>query len=191
MVELILTVFIVYIAPFPIWLILLHILAKKEIKFPLLLWFYLSIGIVWLIGLYLAFTLQDVLFSSRFKTNIFLQGIGFLFLIIALIIEWQSAKVMGLKRLICLTELQQTGSPDKLVTTGIYYYARHPRYIEYPLLPLGFALIFGYKFLLVFSFYLFVGYTIASYFEDAELLNRFGEAYSKYQKEVPRFFISF
>ncbi len=187
--ELILILVVTYIAPYPIWLTLLHIAARKKVRFTLLFLLYLSIGVAWLILFYFCFTHKEALFSGRFEPGLFLQALGFLLLIGSLLIEWQSTKVMGIRRITCLLEIQQKGGAGGLVTEGIYKYARHPRYLEYPSVPLGLGLIFGYSFLILFSIYLFAGYTVVSYFEDAELLQRFGLAYEEYQRRVPRFFI--
>jgi protein-S-isoprenylcysteine O-methyltransferase Ste14 len=56
---------------------------------------------------------------------------------------------------------------------------------------LGLALVFRYQVLLWFALYLFLAFWLASYFEEAELVQRFGQAYVDYRKNVPRFFVRF
>lgn len=152
---------------------------------------YPSLGIAWLMLAYAAFVSQKILFASQFQSNLVIQLLGISLLIVALIIDWQVVKALGFKRLSCLRELQKDATPGQLVTTGIYRYARHPRYIEYLFWSLGFGLVFGYQLLLWFALYLFLSFWLTSYFEEAELVQRFGQAYVDYQKRVPRFFIRF
>jgi protein-S-isoprenylcysteine O-methyltransferase Ste14 len=108
---------------------------------------------------------------------------------LAAIIDIQVIKHLGLKKLICVTELKQKKEKSNLITSGIYKYSRHPRYVEYPLWFLGLGLILRYWFLILFSVYIFIGLWAASYFEEKELIKRFGNSYIEYRKKVPRFFI--
>ncbi|MFQ5851609.1 MAG: methyltransferase family protein [Candidatus Binatia bacterium] len=190
MIEQILTILIVFAAPLPWWLILMHLAAqKKRIFFRFIA--YPSIAIAWLILGYAASISGKTLFASQFQSSLGIQLLGVSLFIVALIIDWQVVRALGFKRLSCLRELQKDGTPGQLVTTGIYRYARHPRYVEYLFWSLGFGLVFGYQFLLWFALYLFLGFWLASYFEEAELVQRFGQAYVDYQGRVPRFFIRF
>jgi protein-S-isoprenylcysteine O-methyltransferase Ste14 len=174
----------------PWWLILVHLAVKKE-RTSYRFIVYPSNLIAWIIVAYAAFGHQDWLFANRFQSNPAIQLLGVSLLIAALIIDWQVVKVLGFKRLICLGELQQNSNPGQLVTTGIYGYARHPRYVEFVLWSLGLALVFRYQVLLWFALYLFLAFWLASYFEEAELVQRFGQAYVDYRKNVPRFFVRF
>ncbi|MEE9610846.1 MAG: isoprenylcysteine carboxylmethyltransferase family protein [Desulfatiglandales bacterium] len=188
MIEQVLTILIVFAAPIPWWLVLVHLAVQKKSLFYRFV-AYPSLVTAWLLVGYPAFSHQKILFASRFDSNLGLQLLGALLLIVALVIDFQVMKALGLKRLSCLGELQKDSTPVQLVTKGIYRYARHPRYIEYLLWFLGLGLIFGYQFFLWFALYLFLGFWWASYFEEAELVQRFGQAYLDYQKRVPRFFI--
>jgi protein-S-isoprenylcysteine O-methyltransferase Ste14 len=188
--ENVLAILVIFAAPIPWWLILLHLAVQKE---GMLCRFvtYFSIGIFWLALAYPVLTARKFLFASRFQPNSALELLGILLLILALVIDWQVLKALGFKRLICLRELQKNESPAMLVTSGIYRHARHPRYVEYLFWSVGLGLIFGYAFLLWFGIYLFSSFWLASYFEEVELVQRFGQAYVDYQKSVPRFFIQF
>jgi len=57
------------------------------------------------------------------------------------------------------------------------------------LISLGLGLVYGYTFLLWFTLYLFIGFYINTFFEEKELVERFGDEYKKYQKRTARFFL--
>lgn len=185
MIEPILTILIVFAAPLPWWMIVVHLVKRKSSKI-FGVFAYLSVAVPWLILGLIAFLNQDLIFGDQFETSFVLQGVAVLCMICAVVIDWQVITKLGFKRLVCVSELEGKG---KLVTTGVYRYARHPRYVEFPLWAFGFGLLLGYYFLLWFGFYLFISLWIESYFEEAELVERFGDAYRQYQKKVRRFFI--
>lgn len=189
MLEQVLTVLIVFSAPIPWWSVLVHLAVQKKRTFRFLA--YPSLVIAWLLVGYPAFSHQKILFAGQFQSNLSVQLLGALLLIVALVIDYQVVKTLGFKRLSCLRELQKNGTPVQLVTKGIYRYARHPRYLEYPCWSLGLGLIFGYQLFLWFALYLFLSFWLVSYIEEVELVQRFGQAYLNYQKRVPRFFIRF
>ena len=73
----------------------------------------------------------------------------------------------------------------KLITTGLYRYMRHPLYtfsmivlIASPVMTHNLIYIIGCV-----GIYFWIG----SFFEERNLIKRFGDDYKKYQKEVPRF----
>ena len=126
---------------------------------------------------------------TKFEPSVFIKTLAIIILITALLIDYKVVKVLGYKRLTCVAELQEKDTPNVLITNGIYKHARHPRYIEYFLLSLFVGLFFGYQFFIYFSIYLLLGFYIATYFEEQELIKRFGDSYLEYKKKVPRFFI--
>jgi len=74
---------------------------------------------------------------------------------------------------------------EKLKTSGLYHYIRHPLYtfsilfmILQPVMTSKWAFM-----TVLFVLYFWVG----SYFEEKSLVRRFGTAYKKYQQKVPRF----
>jgi len=188
MLETLLLILVAFALPIPLWLILLHlILLQAKGIFRKISYF--SLGLLWLISLIIIFNNKELIFDLKFKTNIILQILSIIFLILALLIDYFTVKALGYKKLSCYTELKNKQDKDQLITKGIYKYARHPRYIEYILLSLFFALFFGYKFFIYFTIYIFIGFYIATIFEEKELIKRFGNSYIEYKKKVPRFFI--
>ena len=187
MIEKILLILTAFALPIPIWLIILHstlIKAKGFIRLAS----YFSLGIFWLASFIIVF-LNSNNILMKFESNIFLKILAIIFLILAVIIDYFTVKFLGLNRLSCFVELKGK-SQNQLVTKGIYKYARHPRYIEYVLLSLFIGFFFGYSFFLYFSMYLLIGFCIVTYFEEKELIKRFGNLYIEYKKKVPRFFIN-
>ncbi len=126
------------------------------------------------------------LFINKFH-NLASQIAGITVLAIATAIEFLTHKTLGTSRIFGSSEFKQ--SKDKLITNGIYKYARHPRYIEHPLWALGLGLTFGYFNLIWFFLYLLVSFVSVAYFEEQELIKRYGEQYLEYKKKVPAFFI--
>lgn len=116
-----------------------------------------------------------------------MQMIGVIVLAAAMAIEFLTQKALGTKRIFGSSEFGQR--KDQLITDGIYKYARHPRYLEHPLWSLGLGLTFGYTSLIWFSLYLLIGFAVVAYFEEQELIKRYGEGYLEYKKKTPAFFI--
>ena len=189
MFKIIFTILFTFIVPIPFWLMLFHFVSLKKKSLPSRIITYLSLGLFWAIIGYLCFTNQEFLFKYRFTPNLLFEAIGIVFILIALVIDYFIIKQLGLTRLICLAELKEEKTRDTLVTHGIYKYARHPRYGEYMMFTFGIGLLTGYYSYLALSLYLFVGLYLCSFFEEKELVVRFGEAYREYQKKVPRFFM--
>src|SRR3989338_10502767 len=187
MLRIILLVLIAFSLPIPIWLIVLHIVLKKSKGIIRKITFF-SLGLLWLISFFLVFKYQLLIILTKFEPSVFIKTLAIIILITALLIDYKVVKVLGYKRLTCVAELQEKDTPNVLITNGIYKHARHPRYIEYFLLSLFVGLFFGYQFFIYFSIYLLLGFYIATYFEEQELIKRFGDSYLEYKKKVPRFF---
>ncbi len=84
-------------------------------------------------------------------------------------------------------EPQFLDEPERgqLVTDGLYKYMRHPMY-TFAILTLASSPIMTANLLYsigIFALYFWIG----SYFEEKNLIKRFGEDYIEYQKRVPRF----
>ncbi|HLC73186.1 MAG TPA: methyltransferase [Candidatus Nanoarchaeia archaeon] len=187
MLKIILLVLIAFSLPIPLWLIILHIILKR-CKGLIRKTTFFSLGLLWILSLFLVFKYQLLIISTKFEPNIFIKTLALILLIIALLIDYKVIKVLGFKRLTCVVELQKKDKPDLLITNGIYKHARHPRYVEYFLLSLFIGLFFGYQFFIYFSVYILFGFYIATIFEEKELIKRFGKDYLEYKKNVPRFF---
>ena len=120
--------------------------------------------------------LLQVVFAYFFLKSIFAQN-GMVFL--------------GIKQI--LSNLQEGKLPNyldepqrgRLVTTGLYKYMRHPMY-TFAMLVLICSPIMTANLLysiIIFALYFWIG----SYFEEKNLIKRFGQDYIEYQNKVPRF----
>lgn len=188
MIYFFLTLFVIVITPVPWWLILFHILVQKESRILAYL-SYFSVCLVWVILGYFLFQHQDLLFGHKFLPNIFSRIIGIIFFAMAVIVDWNVIKTLGLKRLAMLPEFNRQDEAENFVATGIYRYSRHPRYVEYMLISTSAGFFFGYWFMFGFLAYLVMSFWLATIAEEAELIKRFGDSYRDYRKKVPRFFI--
>jgi protein-S-isoprenylcysteine O-methyltransferase Ste14 len=79
---------------------------------------------------------------------------------------------------------------NELVTSGMYQYMRHPLYAGLLLLAFGLAAVTYSETRLVLALLLQAVLTYKAKKEEESLLERHGESYSEYMKEVDRFFPS-
>jgi len=74
---------------------------------------------------------------------------------------------------------------SKLVTTGVFGIIRNPLYMSNYLLAVSMAILFKSLYALLFSIPYFFSYIIIIYFEEKDLVAKYGEKYEKYKKRVP------
>jgi protein-S-isoprenylcysteine O-methyltransferase Ste14 len=104
--------------------------------------------------------------------------------------------VLGLTAIgVCFAEFVRRGRgtpapydpPRELVVAGLYRYVRNPQYVGVLLVVVGEALLAEAAILLGYSALLAVGYHLfVRYYEEPTLGRLFGESYSRYCGEVPR-----
>jgi len=140
---------------------------------------------IWALIGYWLLNNYHLLFEKRFW-GIITQIAGSVVLVSALAIEVLTTKALSTKRIFGSSEFSEDGGA--LMTTDIYKYARHPRYVEHPFWFLGLGLLFSYPALIWFSIYLFAAFSVTAYFEERELIRRYGQQYLEYKKQVPAFF---
>lgn len=78
---------------------------------------------------------------------------------------------------------------SKLVTNGLYAIIRHPQYLSFILIVIGFSLITQSWISLILTILVTVMTYVFSFQEEKKLIEKFGEDYITYQKEVPRFYL--
>jgi protein-S-isoprenylcysteine O-methyltransferase Ste14 len=85
-----------------------------------------------------------------------------------------------------IQELSPGQRKGKLLRDGIYHVVRHPRYLSAGLGVIANSLFIDYAgvYLMILLLYP-VGFAMLK-FEERELVDRFGEEYRQYQREVPR-----
>jgi len=82
----------------------------------------------------------------------------------------------------------ETHRANKVLTTGVYSFIRHPQYFGAILAHIGFSFLFSaFISLLITPLVIAVTYLI-SWKEEKELIKEFGKEYEEYKKKVPMFF---
>jgi len=77
--------------------------------------------------------------------------------------------------------------PKELVAAGFYRYVRNPMYMGILAMIIGYFLWFKYWNLLIYAVVVFIAFnTFVMYYEEPTLKRKFGVAYEKYCKRVPR-----
>jgi protein-S-isoprenylcysteine O-methyltransferase Ste14 len=76
-------------------------------------------------------------------------------------------------------------SKSKLVTTGIYGIVRNPLYMSNGLLAIGMAIFLRSMNALLFSIPYSLSYLLIIYFEEKDLLEKYGREYQDYKMKVP------
>lgn len=84
--------------------------------------------------------------------------------------------------------LPGAGEPNQLVTNGPYRFVRHPMVASVVLVLIGETLLTQSLMLALWTaFIMVIGIPIMVYVEEPRLEKKFGDAYRKYKKAVPRF----
>lgn len=113
---------------------------------------------------------------------------GGLLLLVCFVMRVQIERALPRMGLIGLAEMQGSSESRTLATTGIYASVRHPRYLQGFMLLLGFALITNYLAIYVlWALYLPV-ILLVIVLEERELIQRYGESYREYRRQVPMLF---
>ena len=134
-----------------------------------------------------------VVYSIRFPFNLLFYGVQ----TIAVLGFIQSLRSSGTQSFLGIKQMRlylkkkklpgylDEPSDENLYRSGLYKYVRHPLYtfsillmLARPDMTLRWAIL-----TVLFTLYFWIG----SYFEERELIKRFGEKYITYQNEVPRF----
>ena len=133
------------------------------------------------------FYFRRPLLHIHFDVSPSLVIIAVFFLAMGIYLGILRMRYLTISMMLGIPEISKTCNSGKLLTEGIYSYVRNPRYIEIGFGLAGIALIVNYLAVyIVFILYIPVIYLIVL-LEEHELRKRFGEAYERYYREVPRF----
>ncbi|HIH42596.1 TPA: isoprenylcysteine carboxylmethyltransferase family protein [Candidatus Woesearchaeota archaeon] len=175
---------IAYVLPIPFAWYIVH----NKIKIFIRLGYFnyiLSYGTCFAIG-YFLFVVHPQLSLFKLSTYYtFIPGIVIALFVIYLDIKRQAT--FPFRTLIGLPEFMPRKYKSKLITSGIFGYIRHPRYLEYILSALAMAFITGLIISYIFFIYTLFAFNILAGIEEKELVQRFGKKYLAYMKKVPRF----
>jgi len=132
-----------------------------------------------------AFALRRPLLAADFGWNRGTALVGLLLLVVSAVIRHRWRKQLRISTLFGLPELLPGRFPPTLLSEGIYAKVRHPRYLEFSLAAVGWALVCNYP-----AVYSAAAITLGAIallipVEERELVARFGAAYEDYRRRVP------
>ena len=130
---------------------------------------------------------RDVFLARDYGFQPLLATVGIVFLAGAAVFRWQIGRHLPWRAQLGLPEIDPQGHPQKLVTTGPYAQARHPRYLQVLLALSGWALLANYPAGYIAALLWIPLMLVIVRLEEAELLRRFGQAYADYREQVGRF----
>ncbi len=149
-----------------------------------------TIAVMWgglLAAAFGLYQVRDLLLRGDFGTNWLLVALGVICLSVSVWVRVLHLRTFSILQLWGLPELSKTPDPQGLVRTGLYARVRHPRYLQYLLAALGYALVANYPAVYLTWLLWLPGVYITVLFEERELRQRFGAEYEQYCREVPRF----
>lgn len=149
-----------------------------------------SFGVVWgliALGAVGLFSIRDRLLTIDYGFNPVLFGTGLFIIAVSWWLQRRLLSHFRVRTLLGFPELAPDRHPQKLVTTGLHAWVRHPRYVQVLLALLGWSLLANYLAAYVASGLWVPGAWIIVLLEEKELRERFGREYEEYCRRVPRF----
>lgn len=136
----------------------------------------------------LLFRFREPLLGANLGTNRSLAAIALVLYGVTTWLEFQYWRHLSIATLVGIPELSSTGQrKGRLLQDGIYRVVRHPRYLSAGVGIIANALFINYAGLYILILLLVPPGLVMTVFEERELVDRFGEEYRKYQREVPQF----
>lgn len=135
----------------------------------------------------IALQYTDVIIAYRTLVTPKTIIIGLVLVITGGIIASIAMKELSLTTLVALPQILPERYASKLVTTGLYARMRHPRYLGFWAMALGFWLATGLWVMWMLFIWSLIGFVTLGILEERELQQRFGKSYKEYMRRVPRF----
>ena len=134
------------------------------------------------------YRVRDRILGSDLGTSWTLISVAMAFYGVSTYLELHHWRHLSIATAVGIQELLPTDHRNgKLLREGIYRVVRHPRYLSTALGVLGNALVINYVGIYALILLMFpAGYVLVLLPEEKELIERFGEDYRQYQREVPR-----
>lgn len=133
------------------------------------------------------YRVREPLLAPDYGTQWPLVAVGAVVLAVAGWLRGKIQSVFGVGLLVGLPELSPERHATPLVTTGVYARVRHPRYVQFWLGLLGWALVLNRPAVYVLWLLWLPALWLIVVFEERELRQRFGPQYVEYARCVPRF----
>jgi protein-S-isoprenylcysteine O-methyltransferase Ste14 len=149
---------------------------------------YVLVGTVCLAVTFGLFVLREVVLGPDLGTSPPLIALGILLYGASAWLSVLTRRQLSVKTFSGLPEVSGDESGEGLLQEGIYGRIRHPRYVSVIIGTAGFAMVVNHV-----GAYLVVLGSIPAlllvvFFEERELVSRFGSAYQDYRARVPAFF---
>lgn len=137
-----------------------------------------------MVGLFL---IRDTLLGRDLGTSLSLTLVALPLAVVAGVISRKRKKHLTFRLLAGVPEIAPDKHGIRLLREGIYSRIRHPRYVEFTLGLVAYALFANFE-----RLYWMIAATLALLFvivlmEERELRERFGQEYVEYSAQVPRF----
>jgi len=100
---------------------------------------------------------------------------------------WLAGSGLALWAIVALGFAPTLGSEDTLVRRGPYLFSRNPQYVGYIAALIGWAILAASALTLLAALAGAMALILAPFAEEPWLLKRYGSAYEKYRRAVPRF----
>jgi protein-S-isoprenylcysteine O-methyltransferase Ste14 len=150
-------------------------------------WTYSVVWAMMALGMAVVYWARTPLLAKEFGTSYPLIVLGITCLASSVHFGLLIHRHLAFKTLIGLPELAPDRRPNRLITEGLYARVRHPRYAQFLVGLLGYALIANYLAVYVVCALWLPGIYAIVVLEERELRDRFGEEYEAYCRRVPRF----
>lgn len=151
--------------------------------------FYTVVGLGSLALMAVIYYLREPLLAVEYGSNRYLWALAALFYGASVYVELRCRKLLNLKTLLGVPELQRDGRGGRLISEGIYGRVRHPRYVAVWLGTVALALFTNYLAVYVIAVLLVPALNLVAVLEEKELRQRFGDEYVDYCRRVPRRFV--
>lgn len=177
---------VTFLPPAVIWWFLVHPFVafwrRRGAFFTLTLMTLLTVA-----GIAGLMSIRNALMLTDYGTSPVAVGIAAVLFTGAAAIAFARRGQLTLRILAGVPELKGEGTPEALLTKGIYAKIRHPRYVEIILGTFAYATFSNHlgPYLVAFATIPVVHMIVL--LEERELVGRFGAAYEEYQARVPRY----
>jgi protein-S-isoprenylcysteine O-methyltransferase Ste14 len=173
----------------PMFLIELHFVINFWRKLGV--WTYFAALLQWVPIAFVLYLLQGTLLYYEITLGTPFLVLGIILIAAGVVLHAWTAKLIGLKATIGYTELKPDMLSEEpvLIKSGPFSVVRHPSYWAHTAIITGIFFITGAIAVAIIAVIdLVITYFITTSLEDRELVERFGNKYKEYQREVPKFF---
>ncbi|MDO8582063.1 MAG: isoprenylcysteine carboxylmethyltransferase family protein [bacterium] len=184
-IDLFAIVFFILLAPIPLFFGLFQFHPNFFKRFGY--WNYVVVLNIYILMTIATLKFLPIFIILRYSLPWFLVIVGGILTLAGICIAAVAGRHLSFATLIALPQIHPQHFPSKCITTGIYHFMRHPRYVGCWLIAFGLALATGFLALWELLFWTVIGFSTMAYLEEKELQKRFGKEYTEYMQRVPTF----